>query len=150
MTLPNLYPYLRFEKAKEAITYYEEVFGATLISHMPLSKEMAEQFGVSTAFLENSTMHAEMRIEGIRVLCSDRFGGENKFEGIGLMIDFNIEDEAELARMHALWERVSASHTLDVHFPLSQQFWGGWMGQFNDAYGVNWMFHGQPFSQMTP
>jgi PhnB protein len=147
--MPNLYPYLRFENAKQAIDYYIDVFGARLISHMPLSAEMAEQFGVSTAYLDNSTMHAEIRIEGLRVLCSDRFGGENQFQGIGLMIDFNIEDEAEIAAMHALWKRVSESGTLDIHFPLAKQFWGGWMGQFNDKYGVNWMIHGQPFSQMT-
>ena len=49
-----------------------------------------------------------------------------------------------------LGARLTASGTVDVHLPLARQFWGGWMGQFNDALGVNWMLHGQPFSQMTP
>jgi PhnB protein len=148
--MPQLYPYLRFANAKEAIAYYEDVFGARLIAHMPLGEEMAKQFGVSVDALETSTMHAEFRIEGIRILCSDRFAGETEFSGIGLMLDFNTEDDDEIARMHALWKRLTESGTIEVFMPLSKQFWGGWMGQFNDRYGVNWMIHGQPFSQMTP
>jgi PhnB protein len=148
--MANLYPYLRFESAKQALAYYEDVFGARVVSRMPLGAEMAAQFGVAADDLESTTMHAEMRIAGVRVLCSDRFGGEQTFQGIGLMLDFDTEDEASVAEMHALWARVMERGAVEVHLPLAQQFWGGWMGQFNDAFGVNWMFHGQPFSQMTP
>jgi PhnB protein len=148
--MANLYPYLRFESAKKALAYYEEVFGARVVSRMPLGAEMAAQFGVQADDLESTTMHAEMRIAGLRVLCSDRFGGEGKFEGIGLMLDFDTEDPASVQEMHDLWARVSGSGTIEVHIPLAEQFWGGWMGQFNDAFGVNWMIHGQAFSQMTP
>ncbi|MBF2595491.1 VOC family protein, partial [Listeria welshimeri] len=29
-----------------------------------------------------------------------------------------------------------------------EQFWGGKMGQFVDAYGISWMLHSQPYSKL--
>lgn len=45
--MAKMYPYLAFENAKEALGYYEEVFGATNISRLPVSEEQSEMFGLA-------------------------------------------------------------------------------------------------------
>lgn len=39
--MTKLYPYIAFENTKEALEYYEEVFGATEINRLPVTKEQA-------------------------------------------------------------------------------------------------------------
>lgn len=55
--MAKMYPYLAFENAKEALGYYEEVFGATNISRLPVSEEQSEMFGLAKENLENTTVH---------------------------------------------------------------------------------------------
>jgi len=42
--MTRLIPYLVFESTKEALAYYEDVFGATEVNRLPVGKEQAEQF----------------------------------------------------------------------------------------------------------
>lgn len=39
--MAKLSPYFAFENAKEAMSYYEKVFGATHLARIPVGKEMA-------------------------------------------------------------------------------------------------------------
>ncbi len=145
--MAKLHPYLHFINAKEALEYYVNVFGARIIDHYPVPPSMAEQFGLVEEALENSTMHAEFGIEGTRILCSDRMGHEGEFgQMMALLIDFDTDIQEEIEKMHTLWNRVVDSGTVSIRSPLTQQFWGGWMGGLTDQYGVVWMIHAQPFS----
>lgn len=51
--MTELFPYLAFEKAKDAIAYYEEVFGATNVKRLEVSEEQAEQFGMTKNRLQS-------------------------------------------------------------------------------------------------
>ena len=147
--MAKLHPYLHFENTKEALEYYTTVFGARVVDRYPVPPEMAKQFGLPLEALENSTMHAEFLIEGARILCSDRMGHVGEFSPMtALLLDFDLDVEAEVQKMHALWERVTSSGTVNVRMPLTEQFWGGWIGGLTDQYGVVWMIHAQPFSQI--
>ena len=72
--MTELFPYLAFEKAKDAIAYYEEVFGAKTSKRLEVSEEQAEQFGMTKEQAAEATMHAEFEVLGVKILCSDSFG----------------------------------------------------------------------------
>lgn len=147
--MAKLSPYFAFENAKEAMNYYERVFGATNLVRVPMKEEMATQFKVPEGQLENTTMHGSFSVEGNLILCSDSFGREiipNEF--VCLMIDFNSEDPDDEQRMMNLYNRVVNSGEVTVSMPLENQFWGGKMGTFTDKYGITWMLHSQPYSKI--
>lgn len=39
-----LFPYIAFENSKEALAYYEEVFGATDVKRLEVGEEQASHF----------------------------------------------------------------------------------------------------------
>lgn len=146
------FPYLSFSNAKTAIEYYEEVFHAKIVTRRTVSEEMAEQFGVSTENLENTTMHAAFTLldDKITILCSDRFGSQGEFTDVhAILLDFNSEDENDLQDMKNLYRKIEASGTCKIAMPLAEQFLGGSMAQFIDGYGITWMLHSQPYSKLS-
>lgn len=146
--MAQLYPYFNFENTKEALAYYKQVFGATILSRTPGQKEMLEKMGI-TKNPEDTTMHSMFSIHDNVFMASDRFGKAMAFTpAMSIMIDYNSEDEGEVARMEALYEQVVASSTVEVTIPLAKQFWGGSMGGFTDKYSIAWMLHSQPYSKL--
>ncbi|WP_099223889.1 VOC family protein [Listeria costaricensis] len=147
--MANLYPYLAFERAKEALAYYEKVFGATNITRVPVTEEQAKQFGLPAEELDNLTMHAGFTILGTELFCADSFGNQiAPSRQISLMLDVNSEDAAAAKEADDFFENVAASPDVDVTMPFEEQFWGGKMGQFTDKYGITWMIHSQPYSKL--
>ncbi|AHD04493.1 glyoxalase/bleomycin resistance/extradiol dioxygenase family protein [Paenibacillus larvae] len=147
--MAKLSPYFAFENAKEAMSYYEKVFGATHLARIPVGKEMAKQFNIPENQIEHSTMHGSFSIEGNLILCSYSFGRKitpNEF--VSMLIDFNSEDSEDEQKMIDLYNRVVESGEVNVTMPLQKQFWGGKMGTFTDKYDITWMLHSQPYSKM--
>ena len=72
--MTQLYPYLAFNNTKEALKYYEEVFGATDIQRLAVDPSQAENFGVSEEEADNKTMHSEFTIASVTLYASDAFG----------------------------------------------------------------------------
>ncbi len=145
-------PYLRFENAKEAIQYYVEVFGARLVDHMPVPKDIAEGYGIKMDDLENTTIHATISLleDSVTILCSDRVGAAGEFTGVhSILIDFNSEDEKDMRNLHNIYRKIVTSNTCKIIAPLETQFWGGEFGEFIDQFGVSWMFNAQPYSQLA-
>ena len=65
-----LFPYIAFENSKEAIAYYEEVFGATDVKRLEVGEEQASHFGINKedadkveAFYEQIKDHSSIEIE---------------------------------------------------------------------------------------
>ncbi|WP_436862172.1 VOC family protein [Staphylococcus caeli] len=140
--MTEIFPYLNFENTKEALTYYEEVFGATNITRLPVGKEQAAQFNMSPEDADNATMHSQFDIAGTTILASDSFGRAQKINnGISLLIDYDVNNVDDAKEVEALYDRVKDA--VDVEMPLEEQFWGGKMGAFTDKYNVRWMLHGQ-------
>lgn len=143
-----VFPYLNFENTKEALAYYEEVFGATNITRLPVGKEQAANFKMSEADADHATMHAQFDIAGTTILASDSFGRAEKINnGISLLIDYDVNNKDDAKEVEALFDRVKES--VDVEMPLEEQFWGGKMGAFTDKYNVRWMLHGQDHTKIN-
>lgn len=148
--MTELFPYLAFEKAKDAIAYYEEVFGATNVKRLEVSEEQAEQFGMTKEQAAEATMHAEFEVLGVKILCSDSFGCvENINNGISLLIDFDVNNQDDSDKVQQFYDKIKDHDSIDIEMPLKEQFWGGKMGAFTDKYGVRWMLHGQDYTQLN-
>ena len=148
--MTELFPYLAFEKAKDAIAYYEEVFGAKNVKRLEVSEEQAEQFGMTKEQAAEATMHAEFEVLGVKILCSDSFGRvENINNGISLLIDFDVNNQDDSDKVQQFYDKIKNHDSLDIEMPLKEQFWGGKMGAFTDKYGVRWMLHGQDYTKLN-
>ena len=146
--MTTLYPYLSFENTKEALAYYEEVFGATDILRLPVDEEQAQQFGVDPSRAHDATMHSEFSIANVQLFASDSFGSDDKLNGaISLMLNYDINRQEDEKEIQALYDRVKDHPSITVELPFEDQFWGGKMGVLKDQYGVRWMLHGEDASQ---
>lgn len=141
--MTQLIPYLSFESAKEALAYYEDVFGATDVNRLPVGKEQAGQFGVDPEQAEEMTMHSEFKVAGHKLYAADRFGKAGDFNNsMTLSLNWDKSSAEDTAAMTDLFNKVAAHDETKVHMPIEEQFWGGVMGALDDKYGVHWMFNG--------
>lgn len=145
----QIYPYFSFKNAKEAIEYYQEVFGATDVYRLSPKAEQAKQFGLpEDADLDSMTMHAGFTILGMKVECADAFTGDSEPSGqISLLLDINSEDAESAKAADDFYEKLKNSGEVKITMPFEEQFWGGKMGSFTDKYGINWMLHTSPWSK---
>ncbi|PKR01404.1 VOC family protein, partial [Staphylococcus aureus] len=91
-----LFPYIAFKNSKEALAYYEEVFGATDVKRLEVGEEQASHFGMTKEEAQEATMHAEFEVLGVKVLCSDSFGRADKINnGISLLIDYDVNNKED-------------------------------------------------------
>ncbi|TYC49854.1 glyoxalase/bleomycin resistance/extradiol dioxygenase family protein [Weissella muntiaci] len=148
--MATVHPYLTMVNTKEALTYYEDVFGASNIVRMPVAEAQAEQFGVSAEQAAEMTMHGQFDVLGTTVMAADNFMGVEKLDyaSVAILLDLNSEDADESAAADAFWKKIAESGQVTINMPYEEQFWGGKMGDFTDKYGVRWMLHAQPYSQM--
>lgn len=141
--MTQLIPYLAFDNTKEALSYYEEVFGATDVQRLPVGKEQAGQFGVDPEQADNMTMHSEFKVAGHTLFAADKFNKAGDFNSsISLSINWQKDNAEETKAMTELFERIAAHPETTVDMPIGEQFWGGVMGALKDKYGVDWMFNG--------
>lgn len=141
--MTQLIPYLTFENTKEALEYYESLFGAKNINRMPVSAEQAEHFGVRQSDADNSTMHAEFEILGHKLYAADRFGDNAEFtDAMKLSLSYDKTDKENSEAVKQLFKKVAGDTNSIVVAELDVQFWGGEFGAVKDKYGIHWMFNG--------
>lgn len=100
--MTQLSPYLAFPNTKEALKYYEEVFGATNIKRLEVGEDQAEHFGMTKEQAKEATMHSEFEIVGVKILGADSFSRIQPINnGISLLIDFDINDQADVERVES-------------------------------------------------
>lgn len=126
-------PYLSFptNNAREAMTFYGEVFGAEP-TFLPLSGMPGMPEGTDLL------MHSELKTDEIHLMAADNCGNQELTQGncfdIALMVP-----AADAARGRELFAKLSAGG--QVFMPLEAQPWGDVYGQFVDKFGVRWAFN---------
>lgn len=146
--MPKLMNYLSFDNANKAIKYYEEVFSAKVLGKINMTQEQLDMYKIDKK-PEDTVMHASMSILGNTINCSDNMMGTSTFtNAMSLLLDFNSEDDIEMQKLEELYALVSTHKDTKILMPLDDQFWGGKMGMVTDAYGIQWMFHAQPYSKI--
>ena len=143
--MTNINPYLTLNNAKEAIEFYKKVFDAKLKDHNPYTEEMGKGMGLPADFdYANSTMHAEISIDGCAVMLADNTGKPIESSNIDIMIAPN-----SLKQMETYYNNAK-KYGAEIKMPLEKQFWGAYFARFKDPFGVGWQMNFTPPQEETP
>lgn len=124
-------PYLNFAgNAREAMTYYQSVFGGELTINT------FGEFGMAD-MPADGVMHSELQHEAFRVMgCDAMPGAEATWGGTRVYIAF-MGDDLEL--LQGWYARLAEEG--EPGMPLEEQVWGDMYGDVKDRFGVEWMFN---------
>jgi PhnB protein len=128
-------PYLFFNgRTAEALEFYRKHLGAEIGMVMRFKDSPGGTPPGYNQPLDN-VMHAEMRINGSRVMASDGMegGGQPRFSGFSLTYEAADESDAK-RRFDAL-----AGNGGQVQMPLGETFFAKAFGAVADKFGVSWM-----------
>lgn len=127
----KLNPYLDFNgKAREAMEYYQKIFGGDLelttfgeFPQMPVDESNKDKI-----------MHAVLETDEFTIMASDGRPGTPLLIGDNVHLSFSGSDEAKL---RGYFDALSADGKLIM--PLVAQSWGDTFGMTDDKYGLHWM-----------
>ncbi|GII82869.1 VOC family protein [Sphaerisporangium siamense] len=125
-----LNPYLNFPgTARQAMEFYESVFGGTL------SVNTFGDFGAPDTELADKIMHSTLETRGgFTLMASDLPPDMEYTPGTNISVSLSGEDADEL---RDYWEKLSAGGLVTV--PLERQMWGDEFGSCVDRFGIPWM-----------
>lgn len=123
-------PYISFgDNAREALSFYQQVFGGELTLHT------FGDFGDPSAPGAELVMHGQLETPaGFTLMASDTPPEMEPSHGHAMSISVSGDDEAELRRY---WDALGEGAT--VTLPLEKQVWGDVFGMCHDRFGVAWM-----------
>lgn len=127
----RLNPYLSFRgNAREAMEFYQSVFGGTL------AVNTFKEFGASSDPSEDDKiMHSQLEADnGITLMGADTPEGMELRPGSTISISLSGDDHDELS---GYFDKLAEGGT--VNEPLVQAPWGDAFGMVTDRYGIDWM-----------
>lgn len=139
----NLIPYLTFENTKEALAYYQDVFGITDIQRESPTEKQAEDMSLNADVnLDDLTLKGSFKILGKQVFCADSFLGKPVVSSlISLMIEVDLHDSEASSALQKLYDRVVESEEVKVIVTFEKKSSGNKYGQIVDKYGITWIFN---------
>ena len=126
----RLNPYISFDgNAREAMDYYQSVFGGNL------SLNTFGDLGASDAPEANKIMHGQLETEsGYTLMGSDNPPGTTHQPGNNITVSLSGDDAEQL---RGYWQKLSGDGTVAV--PMEKQMWGAEFGMCEDKFGITWM-----------
>jgi PhnB protein len=128
--------YLNFPgTAREAIEYYEKVFGTKVVS-IQTFRETPYAGPVPSGY-EDKVMHAQLPItETVHLMASDSVPGNGPppVAGNNFYVMVVAADKAEADRAFA-----ALASGGEIEMPLSNAPWGPYFGMCRDKFGIQWM-----------
>ena len=122
----SLQPYISFQgRAREAMTFYHEVFGGQL-DIVPFS-----QFGIPHEPADG-VMHSALVVDGTTLIM-----GSDAMEEVPAGIALSLSGSGD--ELRELFAKL-ADGAQDTQ-ELQQEQWGAEYGEVLDKYGVRWMFN---------
>ena len=127
----RLNPYLSFrDNAREAMTFYQSVFGGELtvstFADLHASADPTDQHKIMHSQLETS--------EGLVLMGADTPEGMEYRPQAGVSVSLSGDDEA---RLRGYWERLSDGGSVTV--PFERAPWGDTFGMCVDRFGTSWV-----------
>ena len=126
-----LNPYLGFrDSAKEAMEFYQSVFGGELtlstFGEFHASEDPAEQDKIMHGMLTSPS--------GLVLMGADTPNSIQYTPGDVFSVSLSGDDEAELT---GYWNQLSEGATITA--PLNKAPWGDTFGMCKDRFGINWL-----------
>jgi PhnB protein len=124
----RLNPYLSFAgNARQAMEFYESVFGGTLVLNT------FGEFGAEEQ--ADAIMHGMLETpSGYTIMGADTPPGEPHQPGNNITVSLSGDDADEL---RGYWTKLADGGTVAV--PLEKQMWGDEFGMCVDRFGIGWM-----------
>ncbi len=126
----KLNPYISFrDNAREALQFYESVFGGTL------TVNTFGEYGDADSPIADKVMHGLLETtSGFTLMGADTPPGMDHSPGGAIAVSLSGDDADEL---RGWWQRLADGGTVQV--PLEKQVWGDEFGMCVDRFGVAWM-----------
>ncbi|MEU2614725.1 VOC family protein [Micromonospora sp. NPDC007271] len=126
----KLNPYLSFrDTAREAMEYYQRVFGGTLRT------STFGEFGNPEPGLADLVMHSQLETDrGFTLMASDTPPEMAPTVGNNVTVSLS-GDDADVLRGY--WDMLVDGGTVTV--PLEKQMWGDEFGMCVDRFGIGWL-----------
>jgi PhnB protein len=126
----RLNPYLSFkDNARQAMEFYETVFGGKLTVHTFGS------FGAPEGPEADKVMHAQLDTDsGYTLMASDTPEGMEHNPGTNITVSLSGDDVDDL---RGYWDKLSEGGTVTV--PFEKQAWADEFGCCVDKFGIPWM-----------
>ncbi len=128
----RLNPYITFPgNAREAMQFYEQVFGGTL------TVSTFGEFGGDAPNPEG-VMHAMLETDrGFTLMASDLPPGMEHQPGNNIAASLSGDAGEDGDELRGYWEKLSEGGNVQV--PLEKQMWGDVFGMCVDRFGTAWM-----------
>ena len=132
----RLNPYLGFrDAAREAMTFYQSVFGGELtistFGEMHASQDPADA---------DKVMHSMLLTDdGLCLMGSDAPSGMDDPAGSSISVSLSGDDVDEL---RGYFDKLAASGTVTV--PMERAPWGDYFGMCTDGFGTAWLVNATP------
>ena len=133
----RLNPYISFrDNAREALEFYQQVFGGELsvmtFGDMGTPADAPESSKVMHGMLETTS--------GFTLMAADTPPGMQVTNGDNISVSLSGDDDAEF---RGYWDKLSSSG--NVGMALEKQMWGDVFGMCTDRFGITWLVNiGQP------
>ncbi len=126
----RLNPYISFrDTARQAMEFYQSVFGGELVLHT------FGEYGAPDGPGADNIMHGMLETpQGFTLMGADTPPGMEHTPAGNMCISLSGDDADEL---RGYWDKLSAGGT--VSMPLEKQMWGDEFGMCEDQFGVPWM-----------
>jgi PhnB protein len=126
----RLNPYISFDgNARQAMEFYEDVFGGTLAINT------FADLGAGDHGDPDKVMHGMLETGGgFTLMASDMPPGMEHNPGNNIAISLSGDDGDEL---RGYWGKLSGGG--NVVMPLERQMWGDDFGMLIDRFGIQWM-----------
>ncbi|ARM72880.1 TPA_asm: VOC family protein [Listeria monocytogenes] len=128
--------YLTFRtQSRDAITFYEEVFGGKCTDLMTYGEVHPENEPIDNE-VKDLVMNASLLIDGVKVMFSDIPKSMPLTFGDNITLVIDTADEMQLTKQ---FNQLSEGGT--VIMPLAKTFWSEKYGQVTDRFGIGWQFN---------
>lgn len=137
--MATLNPYISFKsEAAEALEFYRSVLGGT-VETMTL-ESMGDAMGPVPPEAKDLIMHGSLTLDdGLVLMASDTPPGMDYVAPTaGVTVAMTSADPADQPRFAEYFAKLSEGGTPGM--PFEQAPWGDYFGQFDDKFGVSWMF----------
>jgi PhnB protein len=126
----RLNPYLTFDgNARDAMTFYRDVFGGELVLNT------FGEYGAPDPATAEKIMHAMLETDqGYSLMASDTAPGMQRTAGDSITVSLSGDDGD---RLRGYWAALSDGGT--VTMPLEKQVWGDEFGMCVDRFDTPWM-----------
>jgi PhnB protein len=129
----RLNPYINFPgTAREAMTFYQEVFGGELV--LTPFGQYKDPSAEATP-LDDNIMHSQLETpSGYTLMGSDGAPGQEVKPGNNFSVSLSGDDAEQLRGYFA---KLAEGGTINT--PLEKQMWGDEFGDVTDRFGISWI-----------